>query len=311
MASGKRPLTLIRLLLLLLLLMVSLFFGCGRISAQTFTVDPSAEATSTGILAQPGQVFFVQASGRVNLASTDGPYTTGPDGTILEVPASGLGGDWFFTNNAAPVGVAPVVGQRKYVDYHLTQGFADGLPYGALIACFSSLPNPTSGSDFTGFAVVGVSGTVTAPQSGGYLFFSANDAPNRSDNTGSFTVQVSRSVLLGQSSVELVLADDMIRFPRASSVSMTVIFRNVGDRILSANTLVSGLTVLWDGVPYTINPSRLGKNRGYLVPRKSLRYRLMAADYLIPNSVLTNGRHTIQIQEGLASSEQLTIFIGL
>jgi hypothetical protein len=77
----------------------------------------------------------------------------------------------------------------------------EGAPYGALVAGFSPIANPTSFADFSdglnsrSFIVVGASGTITAPNSGGYLLLGVNDFNNPGgDNAGSFLTQVSRTV---------------------------------------------------------------------------------------------------------------------
>jgi hypothetical protein len=156
------------------------------------SVDSSKFVTAAGVQASPGQVFTITATGTVNLADQDGPYVVDANGTIVTAPPAGSGAYNFFTNNAGPVGVAPVVGAQKlmispYVAYVANQA------YGALVAGFSSTPNPSAISDFpSGFTLVGVASSITAPSTGGYLFFASNDV-NLTDNTGSFTVSITAS----------------------------------------------------------------------------------------------------------------------
>lgn len=156
-----------------------------------FIVDSQQEFNATGISASPGQVFQFQASGSVDLSATNGSYITDPNGTILFAPPVGSGAYNFFTTWADPLGGAPVVGQKKTIDpfYYGPYSPLGGAPYGALVAGFSSIQNPTLYSDFTGFTLIGASGSITAPISGGYLFLGVNDN-HVTDNSGSFTAQL-------------------------------------------------------------------------------------------------------------------------
>src|SRR5207247_2107668 len=108
------------------------------------------------------------------LADIDGPYTTDPNGRILAAPPVGSGAYNFFTSSANPIGQPPVVGTRKFIASSGAE--LSGAPFGALVAGFSQTATPASYADFpAGFSLVGTSGSVTAPASGGYLFLGVND----------------------------------------------------------------------------------------------------------------------------------------
>ena len=163
--------------------------------AQTFTVLATEPVISTGLRASPGQQFAFTTVGSVNLAIFDsaGPgYITDSEGTILTAPTPGGGSYEFFTGQ--PVnGVRPVVGGKKYIaNYGTRYAPKIGGVYGGLYAGFASSASPLSYTEFTsGFALIGKSGSITAPASGGYLFFTVNDIygfANRSDNSGGFQV---------------------------------------------------------------------------------------------------------------------------
>jgi len=152
------------------------------------TVQAKALFVRTGIQATPGQVFVIQSMGMTNLAS-DGPYITNANGTITTAPPVDSGAYQWFTDNASPVGTPPVVGMKKYP---LGGTQLDSAPFGALVAGFSSIPNPTSLADFPGgFHLVGTSKTAKAPAFGGYLFFAVNDIVGGTDNAGYYLVRIS------------------------------------------------------------------------------------------------------------------------
>ena len=166
--------------------------NCTRIVRDTESIEPgkllmfcnihanNVVVGRTGIHASPNQLFSIEAMGKANLAS-DGPYITNADGTITTAPPVGSGAYGWFTDNASPIGLPPVVGMQKFP---LGGSQLDAAPFGSLVAGFSSVPNPTSLSDFpSGFQLIGTSGTATAPPSGGYLFFAVNDEFNGVDNS--------------------------------------------------------------------------------------------------------------------------------
>jgi len=152
------------------------------------TVQAKALFVRTGIHANPGQLFVIQAMGMANLAS-DGPYITNANGRITTAPPVDSGAYQWFTDNASLVGVPPVVGMKKYP---LGGTQLDSAPFGALVAGFSSVPNPTSLADFPGgFHLIGISRTAKAPSFGGYLFFAVNDIVGGTDNSGYYLVRIS------------------------------------------------------------------------------------------------------------------------
>jgi len=155
--------------------------------AAFVNVDSSQTFNSTGIQVIAGQVYFVTATGSVNLATGDGPYITDPDGTILVAPNSSAGSYFFFTSMTSPGGTPPAVGDRKYPLLYPGQSATAAL--GALVAGLSAIANPTGLSDFpSGFELIGSSGFFIAP-SGGYLFFAVNDnAPG--DNLGTYSAEI-------------------------------------------------------------------------------------------------------------------------
>jgi hypothetical protein len=70
-------------------------------------------------------------------------------------------------------------------------GHVTGGPYGALVAGFSQNHDAAAFSDFpNGFQVIGSSGTIKAPASGGFLFLAVNDINGSWDNSGAFTVTI-------------------------------------------------------------------------------------------------------------------------
>jgi hypothetical protein len=157
-------------------------------------VDADRFFNRTGILASPGEVFKIKATGVVDISTLNGGYKTDPDGTIVETPPRYSEAFMFFRARAAPLGVDPLAGTQKNI-IHLDSslpGHLPGAPYGALVAGFSATPNPSSFADFpNGFTLVGASGIVTAPSTGGYLFLGVNDINNPGgDNAGNFTARI-------------------------------------------------------------------------------------------------------------------------
>jgi len=175
------------------ILIAAVMMACTQAAAKAeiiVTVNANQFFNPTGIQATAGEQFQITATGLANLALFDGPYITNPNGVITTAPPAGSGAFNFFINNSTPVGVPPAVGQARNVlpgaPAHLV-----GAPYGALVAGFSNVPNPTSFAQFTGgFTLIGASGIATAPSTGGFLFLAVNDINNTFDNAGGFTAQV-------------------------------------------------------------------------------------------------------------------------
>ncbi|NML16884.1 hypothetical protein [Azohydromonas caseinilytica] len=151
----------------------------------------------TGLWARAGQTFRIEASGVADISDQNGGYKIDPNGTILETPPVNSGAFDFFKRNARPFGADPVAGTEKLFSPFGVPGHLDGAPYGALVAGFSRNPDPSyfddfpNGLDSRGFSFVGRTGTVRAPQGGGYLFLAVNDVNNPDDNSGSFSAHVS------------------------------------------------------------------------------------------------------------------------
>ncbi len=152
------------------------------------TVPADVVFDPTGIHASGSQTFDIHATGIANLAIFNGPYDTNPNGTITTAPPVGTGAYDFFTNSTDPIGVPPTVGSQKLI---VSGGQLNGVPYGALVAGFSPVANPSSLADFPdGFQLVGASGFATAPTGGGYFFLAVNDINNTYDNSGSYRADI-------------------------------------------------------------------------------------------------------------------------
>jgi hypothetical protein len=165
----------------------------------TFDVRADLDFNPTGILASPGDVFLIEATGIVDIAKLVGGYKTDPDGTILETPPLDSDAFSFFRDRASPTGVEPLAGTQKIArSLNVFEPvLLSGAPYGALIAGFSPNPNPEFldvirmiGSDRIG--LIGGSGTITTPDTGGYLVLGVNNLQGRgqSQGQGSFVAQV-------------------------------------------------------------------------------------------------------------------------
>lgn len=205
---------------------------------QVVSVDSAKFANATGIQASKGQVFTIQTTGMVNLASNDGPYITNPDGTILTAPAPTVNAYNFFTTLAVPIGVGPVNGGQK-LTIAPWPGQLEGAPYGALLAGFSANANAASPADFPdGFVVVGASSAVTAPIDG-FLFLAINDS-YIPDNSGSYSATISTES--GPQHVE-VLPHTLHFSARAAApgtASLALGVRSTGAAPVSFNTSIQG-----------------------------------------------------------------------
>ena len=149
-----------------------------------------AAGTSTSVPDSVGIAKTVSATGTLDAASDGGSYLTGSDGVITKAPGQGTPAYNFFRDSAAPIGMPPAVGETKLVLPRHPRQLA---PYGALVAGWSPTANPTTYSDFPlGFEFVGTSGTITAPEGGGFLFFAVNDffISDGTDNAGYYSVTV-------------------------------------------------------------------------------------------------------------------------
>jgi hypothetical protein len=225
-------------------------------AGKQVTVNSAVFFNPTGILASPGQTFTITASGTANLSEFDGPYDTNPDGTIVVAPPLGSGSSSFFTNYAAPVGVVPVVGSSKIMIAPYC-GFLCGAPYGALVAGFSPIANPSSFADFpNGFTLVGSSGTVVS-SSDGYLFLGVNDFDNTWDNVGSYAAVITDSC---------PASGPCIKYPSdgATPQSQFIALSGTGTAVHALNVLVNGASVgsvvvdsggNWEALPYILGSS--------------------------------------------------------
>lgn len=160
-------------------------------------VDSLPPWVNTRVSLAPGQAFAVTATGTVDLAATGSSYITGPDGTIVQAPIPYTDTWVWFTEETEPSGVAPFVGQKRYMTSLFQPGCALGpAPIGALVAAFSTRRNPHDlHADFTPWTLVGSSGVVTAPTGLAPiygLYLGVNDIwyDSRPDNAGYYTATV-------------------------------------------------------------------------------------------------------------------------
>lgn len=159
-------------------------------STASFTVHANLTFSPTGIYVAPNTQFRITAAGLANLADEDGPYIADPNGTIMKAPPPNSGAWEYFKDNAAPVGIPPTLGSKKFP---LGGSQLDTAPFGALVAGFATKADATTVADFpNGFQLVGESGELVSPSSGGFLFFAVNDINNFADNDGYFLATVSR-----------------------------------------------------------------------------------------------------------------------
>lgn len=183
-------------------ILVALFVCLFSASAAPVMVDSVVGMVDSGMTYTGGTMLHITASGVINLANNSGGYYVGPDGIIVTPPTPGSGADTWFTANSAPVATPLAAGSARTPLAIYNPTFL-GADYGELLAGFTTLANPVSFADFT-FVAVGSNSTFIVPGSGSYyLWLGVNDThPNplhttngvafqRTDNTGSYTVDVS------------------------------------------------------------------------------------------------------------------------
>lgn len=111
--------------------------------------------------------------------------------------------------------------------------------------------------------------------------------------------------------LELVLSEDRVSFTAGTNIEVDVVFRNIGETNLAVYSLLSGLSVVWDGKEYMRNTKRsiLYQGPPWLGSEQGWHCRFLLADYSIPSERLVFGRHTVAVRDKSAESNTLTIFI--
>jgi hypothetical protein len=159
-------------------------------------LDSQDTHSFAGTFTTPGQVVQITATGSIKMAEGFGlgPYDTDPNGKILALVDRTDPPSWnVHEYMLVQTGGIPVVvgGKVNIAAFELNDiGRLVGAPFGAVIAGFSSIPDPQHLSDFVnGFTLIGSAGSITAPNGAPFLFLSINDT-NRIDNVGSYDVTV-------------------------------------------------------------------------------------------------------------------------
>ena len=137
--------------------------------ASSFVVSPQYDSVLSDIFVTAGQQYNLTATGLVNLALFDGPYITDANGAIVSSPPVGSGAYNYFSQFGTPS-----------VGNVLNYSGPYNAPFGALAMWNNSLSQ---------WQTVGTNAIFTAEQSG-YLSFAVSSTGWRSDDTGSFTIDV-------------------------------------------------------------------------------------------------------------------------
>jgi hypothetical protein len=112
--------------------------------------------------------------------------------------------------------------------------------------------------------------------------------------------------------IEVVLSSPQVTFYAAdSNRTMSLLFRNVGEKTLRPNDLLAGLSILWDGKEYRT------KEKSYywiydgpaLSPRGSFQIVFSPFNFFIPQEALSSGWHTVVVRTGDIDSNKVSVFI--
>ena len=89
---------------------------------------------------------------------------------------------------------------------------------------------------------------------------------------------------------------------------MEVSFRNVGEKWVWPNILISGLSVVWDGKAYKLtHPEHFFVYDGPpFGPKMGWRCSFLLCDFVIPPEALTSGRHTVAVRDELSETNTFT-----
>jgi hypothetical protein len=113
--------------------------------------------------------------------------------------------------------------------------------------------------------------------------------------------------------VEIVLIDHQVEFYAANpNRMMEILFRNVGEKTINQNDLLSGLSIVWDGKEYKKDPKRpaYGSSDGpAFSPKGSFSVPFSPFDFLIPQDALASGWHTVVAKTGDFESNPINGFI--
>jgi hypothetical protein len=104
-----------------------------------------------------------------------------------------------------------------------------------------------------------------------------------------------------------VLYKDWVEFTTITNISLEVSFRNIGEKWVWPEILVSGLSVVWDGKAYKLaHPENFFPTSGWAIqPKLGWRGNFLASDFLIPQEALTAGRHTVAVRDVFSETNYL------
>ena len=110
---------------------------------------------------------------------------------------------------------------------------------------------------------------------------------------------------------ELVLIGENVTFEEPERISIGLVVRDLGLQEMTAPELYWGLSIVWDGKEYEIDPKRVGVWNGptKIIPKTAWRTVFGVTAYQIPARELTPGKHTVSLKDKQAQSNTLTVFI--
>lgn len=89
-----------------------------------------------------------------------------------------------------------------------------------------------------------------------------------------------------------------------------ILFRNVGEKTINVNEMLSGLSIVWDGKEYKQDTKRHRYVQSDGQPDLgTLKIPFSPFDFLIPQDALTPGWHTLSAKAGDAESNRVSLRI--
>ena len=94
-----------------------------------------------------------------------------------------------------------------------------------------------------------------------------------------------------------------------------ILFRNVGEKTIDVNEMLSGLSIVWDGKEYKQDKIPLHhylyetESDRPFIPETAFMIPFSPYDFLIPQEALIPGWHTVSAKAGDADSNQVMVRI--
>jgi hypothetical protein len=111
--------------------------------------------------------------------------------------------------------------------------------------------------------------------------------------------------------IMISVTDKQLTFAKPEDIVLQAAVRDLGVKKMDAPSLWWGLSIVWDGKAYELDPKYKGVWNGpmEIISKTSWVFAFGVSEYRIPAERLAAGRHTVALKDAFAESNTLTIFI--